>query len=224
MKRTAYVLGPGETEPPESIRNAWAEVIQTSRLYASKMVPGAIGHEVYESIIAETRSATVMFGTPEPTPASRISDPNTRSRALRTLARATTCTTSAPESAQTCSVRLRGSGALRRSSKASSSSWSSTSGCPSPEWEGQEMVGPLRRDRRGGQRGPRRADPVPDGAPSDPLAVARTAGTGPPTQAGVVAEPAWAPTGRTGRRPPVGPVLPVGAARKRETSPARLTC
>ena len=54
MKRTAYVLGPGETEPPESIRNAWAEVIQTSRLYASKMVPGAIGHEVYESIIAET--------------------------------------------------------------------------------------------------------------------------------------------------------------------------
>ena len=54
MKRTAYVLGPGETEPPESIRNAWAEVIQTSRLYASKMVPGAIGHEVFDSIIAET--------------------------------------------------------------------------------------------------------------------------------------------------------------------------
>ena len=54
MKRTAYVLGPGESEPPESIRNAWAEVIQTSRLYASKMVPGAIGHEIYEAIIAET--------------------------------------------------------------------------------------------------------------------------------------------------------------------------
>ena len=54
LKRTAYVLGPGETEPPESIRNAWAEVIQTSRLYASKMVPGAIGHEIYESIIEET--------------------------------------------------------------------------------------------------------------------------------------------------------------------------
>ena len=53
MKRTAYVLAPGETEPPESIRNAWAETIQTSRLYASKMVPGAIGHEIYESIIAE---------------------------------------------------------------------------------------------------------------------------------------------------------------------------
>lgn len=53
MKRTAYVLGPGETEPPESIRNAWAEVIQTSRLYASRMVPGAIGHEIYDSIIAE---------------------------------------------------------------------------------------------------------------------------------------------------------------------------
>ena len=53
MKRTAYVLGPGETEPPQSIRDAWAEVIQTSRLYASKMVPGAIGHEVYESIIEE---------------------------------------------------------------------------------------------------------------------------------------------------------------------------
>ena len=53
MKRTAYVLAPGETEPPQSIRDAWAEVIQTSRLYASKMVPGAIGHEVYEAIIEE---------------------------------------------------------------------------------------------------------------------------------------------------------------------------
>ena len=53
MKRTAYVLGPGETEPPQSIRDAWAETIQTSRLYASKMVPGAIGHEIYDSIIAE---------------------------------------------------------------------------------------------------------------------------------------------------------------------------
>ncbi len=53
MKRTAYVLAPGETEPPESIRNAWAEVIQTSRLYASRMIPGAIGHEIYEAIIAE---------------------------------------------------------------------------------------------------------------------------------------------------------------------------
>ena len=53
MKRTAYVLGPGETEPPESIQNAWAETIQTSRLYASKMVPGAIGHEIYDEIIAE---------------------------------------------------------------------------------------------------------------------------------------------------------------------------
>ena len=53
MKRTAYVLAPGETEPPESIRSAWAEVIQTSRLYASRMIPGAIGHEIYEAIIAE---------------------------------------------------------------------------------------------------------------------------------------------------------------------------
>ncbi len=53
MKRTAYVLAPGETEPPESIRNAWAEAVQTSRLYSSKMIPGAIGHEIYEAIMAE---------------------------------------------------------------------------------------------------------------------------------------------------------------------------
>ena len=53
LKRSAYVLAPGESAPPESIRDAWAEVVQTSRLYASKMVPGAIGHEIYESIIAE---------------------------------------------------------------------------------------------------------------------------------------------------------------------------
>ena len=55
LKRTAYVLAPGESEPPESIRDAWAEVVQTSRLYASKMVPGAIGHEIYEAIIAEAQ-------------------------------------------------------------------------------------------------------------------------------------------------------------------------
>ena len=55
MKRTAYVLGPEESEPPQSIRDAWAEVVQTSNLYASKMLPGAIGHEIYEAIMAEAK-------------------------------------------------------------------------------------------------------------------------------------------------------------------------
>ena len=55
MKRTAYVLAPGESEPPQSIGDAWAEVVQTSHLYASKMLPGAIGHEIYEAIMAEAK-------------------------------------------------------------------------------------------------------------------------------------------------------------------------
>lgn len=63
MKRTAYVLGPGETEPPESIRNAWSEAVQTSRLYASKMLPGAIGHEIYEAIIAEAERDGYVLDT-----------------------------------------------------------------------------------------------------------------------------------------------------------------
>ncbi len=63
MKRTAYVLAPGETEPPESIRDAWAEVVQTSRLYASKMRPGAVGHEIYEEIIAEAQRDGYVLDT-----------------------------------------------------------------------------------------------------------------------------------------------------------------
>jgi Xaa-Pro aminopeptidase len=55
MKRTAYVLKPGESEPPESIRNAWRTALGMSEVYAREMLPGRIGHEVWAAIAAEAR-------------------------------------------------------------------------------------------------------------------------------------------------------------------------
>ena len=145
MKRTAYVLGPGETEPPESIRSAWAEVIQTSRLYASKMVPAPSGTRS-TSRSSRRRSATGTSGTPEPTRASGTSGPNTRSRSTDTRW-ATTCTTSAPGWPPTCRS-LTGTGCASRWWRASSSPWSSTSGCPSPSGTGRSGRPATRRSRR----------------------------------------------------------------------------
>ncbi len=54
IKRTAYVLRPGETEVPEEIQAAWKTTHAVGDLYASKMVVGEIGHEIWATINAET--------------------------------------------------------------------------------------------------------------------------------------------------------------------------
>ncbi len=54
IKRTAYLLRPGETAAPESIQAAWKTTHEIGDLYASKMVSGAIGHEIWATINAET--------------------------------------------------------------------------------------------------------------------------------------------------------------------------
>jgi Xaa-Pro aminopeptidase len=50
IKRAVYVLKPGETEPPASIQKAWNDTLKIAELYRSKMVPGAIGHVVWEDL------------------------------------------------------------------------------------------------------------------------------------------------------------------------------
>ena len=53
IKRTAYILRPGETVMPESLLAAWRAAREMGELYASKMVPGDIGHEIWATINAE---------------------------------------------------------------------------------------------------------------------------------------------------------------------------
>ena len=54
IKRTAYILRPGETAIPENFQNAWRDAHEIGDLYASKMLPGRIGHEIWAEINAET--------------------------------------------------------------------------------------------------------------------------------------------------------------------------
>ena len=53
IKRTAYILKPGETVMPEGLQAAWRDAQRMGALYASKMKPGAIGHEIWSSINAD---------------------------------------------------------------------------------------------------------------------------------------------------------------------------
>ena len=55
IKRSAYVLHPGETVMSESLLAAWRAVHDVADVYISKMVPGAIGHEIKASIDAEVQ-------------------------------------------------------------------------------------------------------------------------------------------------------------------------
>ena len=51
MKRTIYVLREGETEPPQSIRDAWQETLGVADIYVEEMVPGRTGTEVWSNIV-----------------------------------------------------------------------------------------------------------------------------------------------------------------------------
>jgi Xaa-Pro aminopeptidase len=55
IKRTAYVLRPGETVMSESLLSAWRAAHDMGDLYASNMAPGRIGHEIWATINDEAR-------------------------------------------------------------------------------------------------------------------------------------------------------------------------
>ena len=56
IKRTAYILRPGETEMPESLQEIWRTTHEIGDYYASRMVPGAVGSETWSAINAEMAS------------------------------------------------------------------------------------------------------------------------------------------------------------------------
>ena len=53
IKRSAYVLRPGETEPPESIRKAFDDAKRVTDRMTSKWRPGAIAYQVFEETMGE---------------------------------------------------------------------------------------------------------------------------------------------------------------------------
>ena len=65
IKRTAYVLRPGETEAPESIRNAWEKALEVTDILTSNWKPGAIAHEVWEADDGRRRGVGVPVRSAE---------------------------------------------------------------------------------------------------------------------------------------------------------------
>lgn len=53
LKRTAYVLRPGEAALPASFSEAWRTTLDVSDVYAHQMQPGRIGHEVWNTLSKE---------------------------------------------------------------------------------------------------------------------------------------------------------------------------
>lgn len=56
IKRTAYILKPGETAMPAGLQSAWKDAQKMGALYASKMQPGAIGHQIWADIIRDAEA------------------------------------------------------------------------------------------------------------------------------------------------------------------------
>ena len=65
IKRTVYILKPGETEPPASIQKAWNDTLKIAELYRSKMIPGSIGHVVWEDIAKDYQSHGYAIAYPD---------------------------------------------------------------------------------------------------------------------------------------------------------------
>lgn len=56
IKRTAYILRPGETAMPEALAAAWHDTHEMAAVYVDHMVPGNVGHEIHAAINAVARS------------------------------------------------------------------------------------------------------------------------------------------------------------------------
>ena len=65
IKRTAYVLRPGETEAPESIQNAWERALEITDILTGNWKPGAIAHEVWEQTMEDVGELGYQSGQPK---------------------------------------------------------------------------------------------------------------------------------------------------------------
>lgn len=63
-KRTAYVLRPGETEPPASLQRAFADAVRATDRLTANMIPGAIGHEVWQKTVSEFEAQGYVVDLP----------------------------------------------------------------------------------------------------------------------------------------------------------------
>jgi Xaa-Pro aminopeptidase len=56
MKRSAYILKPGETEPPALLRQTWQKTLEISDIYARKLESGSTGLEIWEALALDLES------------------------------------------------------------------------------------------------------------------------------------------------------------------------
>lgn len=65
IKRTAQVLKPGETKPPESIRNAFAKAMEVTDILTGNMKPGTIADEVRDTTMEDVGVLGYRSGQPK---------------------------------------------------------------------------------------------------------------------------------------------------------------
>jgi Xaa-Pro aminopeptidase len=65
IKRTAYVLRPGESAPPAHLQSAWRDTLKVADLYAKALVPGRVGHEVWDGLMAQTQKMGYAVAYPD---------------------------------------------------------------------------------------------------------------------------------------------------------------
>lgn len=56
IKRTAYVLRPGETDAPASVRKAFSDAVRVTDLLTANMKPGAVAHEVWAKTMKDAEA------------------------------------------------------------------------------------------------------------------------------------------------------------------------
>ena len=148
FKRTAYVLKPGETEPPDSIRAAWQTTFNMSDVYIKEMVPGRVGHEVWAAIVGQAAGAWV------PIRRSRRRWPccnrcPSGDRSLRALRWQQTPMTSVHVLPRICPSRTA-NGCDSRSWKVSLVSVEFHLSTPIPEWDGKTWYSRFEENARQG--------------------------------------------------------------------------
>ncbi|MEO1080198.1 MAG: M24 family metallopeptidase [Pseudomonadota bacterium] len=65
IKRTAYLLRPGETAVPEELRAAWEVVHDMATVYTAQMMEGAVGTEIWSAINAEASARGYATAGPD---------------------------------------------------------------------------------------------------------------------------------------------------------------
>jgi Xaa-Pro aminopeptidase len=65
IKRTAYVLKPGESGPPQAIQNAWRDTLRIADLYAHALRPERIGYQVWDDLMAQTQKMGYAVAYPD---------------------------------------------------------------------------------------------------------------------------------------------------------------